>query len=193
MKKTLKIILLVIFLSKIIRCIDDKKNNLNVTKMEIKQEDNKDNNNEKVDIIEDEPNDKEKEDEKVEEEEEEERSGFYISEKVFKEKLKVILQEKNLKPKKKITKEQLRTIFGLIYKKENKNGDENGGVDLETGLTPEQQNKQYMDSIFNQVTRSLDYDDKIRVKEIKDWIPPIKVQEAYAELLKGLAETMGYL
>ena len=192
MKKTLKIILLVIFLSKIIRCIDDKKNNLNVTKMEIKQEDNKDNNNEKVDIIEDEPNDKEKEDEKVEEEEEE-RSGFYISEKVFKEKLKVILQEKNLKPKKKITKEQLRTIFGLIYKKENKNGDENGGVDLETGLTPEQQNKQYMDSIFNQVTRSLDYDDKIRVKEIKDWIPPIKVQEAYAELLKGLAETMGYL
>ena len=188
MKKTLKIILLVIFLSKIISSIDDKKNNLNEAKEQIKQEDNKDNNNEKVDIFEDESNEEEKEDEK-----EEEQSGFYISEKVFKEKLKAILQEKNLKPKKKITKEQLRTIFELIYKKENKSGDENEGVDPETGLTPEQQNKQYMDSIFNQVARSLDYDDKIRVKEIKDWIPPIKVQEAYAELLKGLAETMGYL
>ena len=37
------------------------------------------------------------------------------------------------------------------------------------------------------------YDDKIRVKEIKEWIKPIKVQEAYAELLQGLTETMGYL
>ena len=50
-----------------------------------------------------------------------------------------------------------------------------------------------MDSIFNEVAKSLDYDDKIRVREIKEWIHPIRVQEAYAELLQGLAETMGYL
>ena len=66
-------------------------------------------------------------------------------------------------------------------------------MELESGITPEKPDKQYMDSIFNECTKSLDYDDKIRVREIKDWIHPIRVQEAYAELLQGLAETMGYL
>ena len=66
-------------------------------------------------------------------------------------------------------------------------------MDLESGISPEEHDKQYMDSIFNECTKSLDYDDKIRVKEIKEWIHPIRVQEAYAELLQGLAETMGYL
>ena len=50
-----------------------------------------------------------------------------------------------------------------------------------------------MDSIFNEVTKSLDYDDKIRVKEIKEWINPTRVQRAYAELLQGLAENIDYL
>ena len=186
MKKSLTIILFLLFSLSIIKCTDDKKN-LNKTKESITEdEDNKDNDNETEEIDKDDTNDEEEENAK------EEESGFYISDKVFEEKLNIILQEKNLKPKKKITKEQLRTIFSLIYKKEKK-GDENEGIDPETGLTPEEQDKQYMDSIFNQVTKSLDYDDKIRVKEIKDWIPPIKVQEAYAELLQGLAETMGYL
>ena len=95
-----------------------------------------------------------------------------------------------LKPKKKITKEQLRVIFNIIYKKEEKPEAENNP---DNDFLPEDHDKQYMDSIFNEVTKSLDYDDKIRVKEIKEWINPLKVQEAYAELLQGLTETMGYL
>ena len=98
--------------------------------------------------------------------------------------------KKKLKPKKKITKEQLRVIFNIIYKKEEKPEEENNP---DNDFLPEDHNKQYMDSIFNEVTKSLDYDDKIRVKEIKEWINPLKVQEAYAELLQGLTETMGYL
>ena len=46
---------------------------------------------------------------------------------------------------------------------------------------------------FNKVARGLDYDDKIKVKDIKEWIPPNKTQEAYDELLYSLAEEMGYL
>ena len=187
MNKLIIIFLLISFFFTII-----KTNELNETKKEkIERNENKDNNK-------DDSKEKEKEnanennEEEENQKEEEEQSGFYISERVFEEKLKAILEEKNLKPKKKITKKQLRTIFGIIYKKEDKPGEEKG-VDPETGLTPEEQNKQYMDSIFNEVTKSLDYDDKIRVKEIKDWIHPIRVQEAYAELLQGLAETMGYL
>ena len=185
MKKLIIILLLISFFFTTI-----KTKELNETKKEkIEKNENKDNNK---DDSKEKENDNENNDEEENQKEEEEQTGFYISERVFEEKLKVILEEKNLKPKKKITKKQLRTIFGIIYKKEEKPGEEKG-VDPETGLTPEEQNRQYMDSIFNEVTKSLDYDDKIRVKEIKDWINPIRVQEAYAELLQGLAETMGYL
>ena len=174
---------------------ENKKNKEEEIKKEKKQKKEiKDNN--KEDSKENEKKEKEEKEEKEQEQEEEqveeEKSGFMISEKIFDEKLQQILEEKQLKPKKKITKEQLRTIFAIIYKKEEKPGEERG-VDPETGLTPEQQSKQYMDSVFNEVTKSLDYDDKIRVKEIKEWIHPNRVQEAYGELLRGLAETMGYL
>ena len=185
MKKLIIILLLISFFFTII-----KTKELNETKKEkIEKNENKDNNK---DDSKEKENVNENNNEEENQREEEEQTGFYISERIFEEKLKVILEEKNLKPKKKITKKQLRTIFGIIYKKEEKPGEEKG-VDPETGLTPEEQNRQYMDSIFNEVTKSLDYDDKIRVKEIKDWIHPIRVQEAYAELLQGLAETMGYL
>ena len=50
-----------------------------------------------------------------------------------------------------------------------------------------------MDSIFSESTKSLDYDDKISVKAIKEWINPLRVQKAYAELLQGLAENIDYL
>ena len=38
-----------------------------------------------------------------------------------------------------------------------------------------------------------DYDDKIKVKEIKEWINPTRVQKAYLELLQGLSENIDYL
>ena len=121
-------------------------------------------------------------------------AGFFITDDVFDEKLKKILEEKNLKPKKKITKQQLRLIFELIYKTEKKESDDKMEEnENELGMNQEEHSKQFMDSIFSESTKSLDYDDKIRVKEIKEWINPTRVQKAYAELLQGLAENIDYL
>ena len=119
-------------------------------------------------------------------------AGFFISDNIFDEKLKNILDERNLKPKRKITKQQLRTIFEIIYKTEKKE-DDIKPKDIDTEINPEEHSKQFMDSIFNEVTKSLDYDDKIKVKEIKEWINPTRVQKAYLELLQGLAENIDYL
>ena len=121
-------------------------------------------------------------------------AGFFISDKVFDEKLQKILEEKNLnlKPKKKITKQQLRLFFEIIYKTEHKQGDIKP-EEIDPEINPEEHSKQFMDSIFNEATKSLDYDDKIRVKEIKEWINPTRVQKAYLELLQGLSENIDYL
>ena len=121
-------------------------------------------------------------------------AGFFISDKVFDEKLQKILEEKNLnlKPKKKITKQQLRLFFEIIYKTEHKEGDIKP-EEIDPEINPQEHSKQFMDSIFNEATKSLDYDDKIRVKEIKEWINPTRVQKAYLELLQGLSENIDYL
>ena len=188
MKKFI-IIFLIIYSFSLFKCTDDA-DKIDETKREnVENEDNEDKKDDTKDKLKEEENNNEEE----AAQEEEELTGFYINDKIFDEKLNIILEEKHLKPKKKITKEQLRGIFTRIYQKK-KNPEENKNeIDPETGLTTEQQDQQYMDSIFNEVTKSLDYDDKIRVREIKEWINPLKVQEAYAELLQGLAETMGYL
>ena len=96
-----------------------------------------------------------------------------------------------MKSNKKITKQQLKTIFELIYKTEKKS--EIKPEELEEGINPEVTSKEFMESIFSESTKSLDYDDKIKVKEIKEWINPLRVQTAYAELLQGLAENIDYL
>ena len=109
-------------------------------------------------------------------------------------KLIKVIEEKNLKPNKKITKQQLKTIFVLIYKKEdNPNEKRRRRFDEESELTPEEQSEQFMDTLFNKVAKGLDWDDKIKVKDIKEWIPPVKTREAYDEMLYSLAEEMGYL
>ena len=122
-------------------------------------------------------------------------SGVHINDTVFDEKLRKIIEEKNLKPNKKITKAQLKTIFVLIYKKEDKPGEVRRRLDPdpENELTPQEQSEKFMETLFNKVAKGLDYDDKIKVKDIKEWIPPKKTQEAYDELLYSLAEEMGYL
>ena len=121
-----------------------------------------------------------------------ETSGVHINDTVFDEKLKKIIEEKNLNPNKKITKEQLKSIFVLIYKKEEKPGDRRK-FDEDSELTPKEQSEQFMDTLFNKVAKGLDWDDKIKVKDIKEWIPPEKTKEAYNEMLYSLAEEMGYL
>ena len=122
-----------------------------------------------------------------------ETSGVHINDTVFDEKLKKIIEEKNLNPNKKITKEQLKTIFVLIYKKEEKPGERRKFSDEESELSPKEQSEQFMDTLFNKVAKGLDWDDKIKVKDIKEWIPPEKTKEAYNEMLYSLAEEMGYL
>ena len=182
------IILSIFFLFEIYSCIeinDTKLNNLN----------NTDSNNTNVNETKKVKKKKKKKKNKIRQEEpkfEPVTSGVYINESIFDEKLKNIIEEKNLKPNKKITKMQLKTIFVLIYKREDKPG-EIKKTDPESGLTPKEQSDQFMDTLFNKVVKGLDYDDKIKVKDIKEWIPPKKTQEAYDELLYSLAEEMGYL
>ena len=138
-------------------------------------------------------NTKEEDSQKEDEAETDDRdAGFFISDEVFDEKLKNILEEKNLKPKKKITKPQLRAIFEIIYKTEPKEGDIKP-EEIDPEINNEVHSKEFMDSIFNEATKSLDYDDKIKVKEIKEWINPTRVQKAYLELLQGLSENIDYL
>ena len=122
-----------------------------------------------------------------------ESSGVHINDTVFDEKLKRIIEEKQLKPNKKITKEQLKSIFVLIYKKEEKPDKKRRFDDEENELTPEEQSEKFMETLFNKVAKGLDWDDKIKVKDIKEWIPPEKTKEAYNEMLYSLAEEMGYL
>ena len=181
------IFLLIIFLFSIIECIDIDKNNLT----------DLNNNTNTTNLNETKKRKKKKKKKKNKIREEEPKfipstSGVHINDTVFDEKLKNIIEEKNLKPNKKITKAQLKTIFVLIYKKEDNPG-EVRKTDPETELTPEEQSEKFMDTLFNKVAKGLDYDDKIKVKDIKEWIPPKKTQEAYDELLYSLAEEMGYL
>ena len=144
--------------------------------------------------IEEEESSEEKKEKEKENDIDDPDAGFFISDKVFDEKLQKILEEKNLnlKPKKKITKQQLRLFFEIIYKTEHKQGDIKP-EEIDPEINPEEHSKQFMDSIFNEATKSLDYDDKIRVKEIKEWINPTRVQKAYLELLQGLSENIDYL
>ena len=181
------IFLLIIFLFSKVECIDIDDTNLTNLKNET--------NNKTLNETKKGKKKKKKKKNKIREEEpkfEPSTSGVHINDTVFDEKLKKIIEEKNLKPNKKITKAQLKTIFVLIYKKEDKPG-EIRKTDPESELTPEEQSEKFMETLFNKVAKGLDYDDKIKVKDIKEWIPPKKTQEAYDELLYSLAEEMGYL
>ena len=110
--------------------------------------------------------------------------GFYMSETAFDKKLKEVLENRHLKPKKKITKDLLREIYNEVYKKDftvpNLPPEEASQIDAELEA------KRFMDEIFEKLCRGLDYDDKIRVSEIKDWISPKRAQESLTEVMKRL-------
>ena len=117
--------------------------------------------------------------------------GFYMSEEKFDEKLKEALKKRNLNSKKKITKDVLKQIFNEIYEK-----------DLDLSALPEDeeqkeealaQGKKFMDDVFSNVARGLDYDDKIKVKDIKSWINPKNCQEGLTDVMKRLEEMIGEL
>ena len=114
-----------------------------------------------------------------------------MSEATFDEKLKNIIKERNLKPKKKISKDILKQIFNEIYKKDFAIPDIQ--ADEDSKRESELEAKRFMEEIFEKLTRSLDYDDKIRVSEIKDWISPKRAQEGLNEVMKRLEQMIGEL
>ena len=117
--------------------------------------------------------------------------GLYMNEATFDEKLKNIIKERNLKPKKKISKDILKQIFNEIYKKDFAIPDIQ--TDEDSKRESELEAKRFMEEIFEKLTRSLDYDDKIRVSEIKDWISPKRAQEGLNEVMKRLEQMIGEL
>ena len=117
--------------------------------------------------------------------------GFYMSEEKFDEKLKQILKERKLKSKSKISKDLLRVIFNEIYKKDFEVPDL--PPEEASRMNPDEESKKFMGQIFDKVARGLDYDEKIRANQIKDWISPKRAQNAMNEVMQNLEEMMGYL
>ena len=175
--KNFFIILSSIFLLSIIICND---NNIE----ELEKEENKDEseNNE----IE---NDNYEHDEQNEEEDDNKNlKGIYMTQKSFDEKLEKIFEEKGIKQKKKITKEKLKIIFEEIYKDELNPND----IDNENEMNPEEAQK-FLHSVFNELTKSYDDDDKIKIKEIRNMISLKQAQDAMFTIYINMAGEMGFL
>ena len=115
--------------------------------------------------------------------------GIYMTQKSFNERLNKIFEEKGLKNRKKITKEKLKVIFEEIYSDELIPSD----TDTGSGMTPEEEAQRFVDLIFNELTRSYDYDDKIKISEIRNMISPKQAQDAMFTVYANLAESMGFL
>jgi len=122
---------------------------------------------------------------------ESQQDGIYMSEQRFDEKLQQFIKEKKLKPKNKISKEYLKIIFDEVYKINFNIPDLPDGEELHTD--PKEEGKKFMGQIFEKATKGLDYDDKIKVKDIKDWIAPKHAQEALMEVMNDMQERMEYL
>ena len=177
--KNILIILSFIFLLSIIICVDNnndkiEKQNIDKNKDESISNENENNNNEN---------------EENEEENDKNLKGIYMTQKSFDERLNKIFEEKGLKNRKKITKEKLKIIFEEIYSDELKPSD----TDTESGMTPEEEAQRFVDLIFNELTRSYDYDDKIKISEIRDMISPKQAQDAMFTVYADLAGSMGFL
>ena len=130
-------------------------------------------------------NNNEKQEQTEEEEDNKNLKGLYMSQKTFDEKLEKIIEEKGLKQKKKITKENLKIIFEEIYKEDIDPTDEDQ-------MKPEEE-KSLLELVFNELTKSYDYDDKIKIKEIRNMISPKQAQDAMFTIYANMAESMGFL
>ena len=125
---------------------------------------------------------KENEDNKLKAEEE----GSIMSDKEFEEKLQQILVEKNITKAQNITKEILNQIFDIIYDKDFRLDDLPNDEDSDTKLD----SKQFLNEIFKRLSRGLDYDDEIKVTNIKEWISPKRVKGAVNEIVENLIGMM---
>ena len=120
------------------------------------------------------------------------QDGLAMSDEKFDEQLKRILNERKLKPKKKITKDILKEIFTEIYKYDF-TVNANLHVDENPNMNAQEEANKFMNDIFSILTRGIDSDQKIRVKEIKDYISPKRAQNAMNDVINNLEEMMGNL
>ena len=200
MNKTFSLLLILFILSTIIICQNNNDEKLkekkNDKKNGIKKDKNKDKDkNNSKDLKngnkkEKENNENGNEEMNMEEEEEDDQNypGIYMNQKTYEEKFDRIFEKRNLKLKKKITIEKLKTIFEEIYEEELKDKESAG-----TGMTPQEEGQQYLDLIFNELIKGYDYDDKINVKEIKKLMAPKQTRDAMFTVYANLAESLGYL
>ena len=83
-----------------------------------------------------------------------------------------LYMKKKIKNNQKIKKDILKSIFDFLYSRE---------FDLpeipedNIGIFDESLN--FLNQIFEKLTRSLDYDDEIKVCDIKNWISLMKVKQ----------------
>ena len=120
------------------------------------------------------------------------QDSLSINDEQFDEQLKRILNERKLKPKKKITKDTLKEIFTELYENDFR-AKANMNVDKKLNMSAEEVAISFMNDIFNILTRGIDSDQKIRVKEIKDYISPKRTHKAMSNFINTLEEMVGYL
>ena len=108
--------------------------------------------------------------------------GYYMSEKTFDIKLKEALEKRNLKPKKKITKDIIKKIFLEIYRKTDY--DEDAKIRKEgEQMSKIESDEKMLNDVFDNVGRGLDYDDKVKVSDLKEWIGPKRAQAGLNEIM----------
>ena len=117
--------------------------------------------------------------------------GPIMSDEVFEQKLNKVLEEQKIRKNQKITKVILKKIFDTLYNREfdlpNTSNDYNGDLDSD----PNAETKRFMNEIFTKLTKGLDYDDEIKISEIKEYISPNKVQNSVNEIIENLVGMMG--
>ena len=111
----------------------------------------------------------------------EDQSPNMTTQEEFDIKLNKILEEKGIKKNMKITKDQLKEIFDIMYAQEFplKNVPE-------VPIDPKTVSEEFLKDIFDKLASSLDYDDEIKASQIKEYISPKKVHEEADEFLKEL-------
>ena len=108
--------------------------------------------------------------------------GYYMSEKTFDKKLKEALEIRNLKPNKKITKDIIKKIFLEIYRKTDY--DESDKVKKKgEQISKIESDEKMLNDVFDNVGRGLDYDDKVKVSDLKNWIGPKRAQAGLNEIM----------
>ena len=105
-----------------------------------------------------------------------------MSEKTFDKKLKEALEIRNLKPNKKITKDIIKKIFLEIYRKTDY--DESDKVKKKgEQMSKIESDEKMLNDVFDNVGKGLDYDDKVKVSDLKNWIGPKRAQAGLNEIM----------